>query len=347
MAIIDKPTDYFNTVLYTGTGSTQSITGLDFQPDLVWWKSRGAAQDHQWYDVIRGVTKAIESNKTTAEYTQSNGLTSFNSDGFTVGDGTAGNASGDTFASWNWKAGGTASSNTDGSITSSVSANQDAGFSIVSYSGNLSNIGVATVGHGLGVAPQMIIIKNTNNTADWGVLHTGLTSFNYLIELNTTDAEVDKTGNGSMSAPTTTVFSTNYTNALNVSGRDYIAYCFAEKQGYSKFGSYTGNGSTDGTFVYTGFKPAWVMVKRTDGARNWVMCDNKRDTFNVVNNQLYADLSNAEESAGSGLGRDFLSNGFKQRGIGAAYNASGGSYIFMAFAENPFVTSTGVPATAR
>jgi len=340
MAQINKPDEYFNTVLYTGNGSTQSITGVGFQPDLVWWKSRGAAQDHQWYDVIRGVTKAIESNKTTAEYTQSNGLTSFNSDGFTVGDGTAGNASGDTFASWNWKAGGTASSNTDGSITSNVSANTTSGFSIVSYTGTGAN---ATVGHGLGVAPKVVIIKSLSATYEWRSYFSPIGAGKYMV-LNENYSEATASNFMNNTAPTSSVFSLGSGTTPNGSGTTYIAYCFADVQGFSKFGSYTGNGSADGTFVYTGFKPAFVIIKQTNFGNSWRMYDNKRSTFNVVTKELYPNTSDAEATTDK---MDFVSNGFKFRTSATNANESGSPYIYMAFAENPLVGTNNIPATAR
>ena len=337
---IDKPSDYFNTKLYTGNGSTQSITGVGFQPDLVWWKSRGSAQDHQWYDVIRGVTKAIESNKTTAEYTQANGLTSFNSDGFTVGDGTAGNASGDTFASWNWLASNTTASNTDGSITSTVSANTTSGFSIVSWTGSGSH--PSTIGHGLGAVPQIYIVKARSELQSWYMYNANLGN-NKIIELNTTSASYTD-NNWNSTTPTSSVFTVNNNN-VNENTQTYIAYCFVEKKGFSRFGSYVGNGSNDGSYIHLGFKPAFVMFKNTDALGDWTIQDSARDTFNLADARLYANLSNAENDGT--LGVDFLSNGIKIRTSSAGWNTSAQTSIYMAFAENPFVTSTKIPTTAR
>ena len=342
---IDKPSDYFNTKLYTGNGSTQSITGVGFKPDWVWLKHRDGAQDNNLFDAVRGVTKYIESNTNDAEATDVNRLTSFNTDGFTLGNEAVVNGNYNLYVSWNWLGANGTASNTDGSITSTVSANTTSGFSIVSWTGTGTN--PSTIGHGLGTAPSCIILKNrdaSGGIGEWYVGHDGI-GWTDRLKLNTDQTTASSVTLWNNTAPTSFVFTIS--SSLNFSGDNTIAYCFAEKKGFSKFGSYTGNGSTDGTFVYTGFKPAWVMVKRTDNARSWIMNDNKRDTFNVVNNQLYADLNYAEASAGSGLGTDFLSNGFKQRGIGAGYNASGGTYIYMAFAENPFVTSTSIPCTAR
>jgi hypothetical protein len=265
MAIIDKPSDYFNTKLYTGTGSSLANTGVGFQPDLVWIKGRSGATEHVLTDSVRGVTKELSSNDTGAEETVAQGLTAFNSDGFTVGTDGSYNTSSATYASWNWKAGGTASSNTDGSITSSVSANTTSGFSIVSYSGTSGN---GTIGHGLDSAPKMVIVKALASGRDWMTYHKSVGATKYLF-LNATDASASSSGIWNDTDPTSTVVHLGSSNSVNGTGINYIAYCFAEKQGYSKFGSYTGNGSTDGTFVYTGFKPAWVMVKKTNGATNW------------------------------------------------------------------------------
>jgi len=338
MAQINKPDEYFNTKLYTGNGSTQSFTGVGFQPDLIWVKSRSNTEPHIWTDVVRGANKNIRSNATSSEFTDANNITSFDSDGFSVGTGGAVNENTYTFASWNWLAGGTASSNTDGSITSNVSANTTSGFSIVSYTGNLT--ANATVGHSLGVAPAMIIIKNRTDAVDWFVYHKNLTS-TYNVKLNTTDAEF---GGAYIFDSTSSTFKLRDHNVVNGSGDSMIAYVFAEKQGFSKFGSYIGNGSTDGTFVYTGFKPAMVIYKKSSGTENWFIHDNKRQGFNPENELLFPDLSNAEGTVNR---IDLLSNGFKATTSDGGINGSGATYIYMAFAENPFVTSTGVPATAR
>jgi hypothetical protein len=345
---IDKGSKYFNTVLYTGNGSTQSITGVGFQPDWVWTKSRSNAVGNLVHDVLRGTNKSLSTRETRAEETDSpTSLTSFNSDGFSLGSNTGINGSGYTFVSWNWLANGTGSSNTAGTISSTVSANTTSGFSIVSYTGTGAN---ATVGHGLGVAPKVVIVKKRSSGADdWYVNHTSAsaTAGSYL-KLNSTQAVI--TGSASRwnnTNPTSTLFTIGTDAGLNGSGATYIAYCFAEIKGYSKFGSYTGNGSADGTFVYTGFKPAWVMTKERSGANSWHIHDNKRNLFNVVNTQLKAESSGADDTpAGGENSRDFLSNGFKFRNSDHN-NQSGQTYIYMAFAENPFVSSNGIPTTAR
>ncbi len=344
---IDKPSDYFNTVLYTGTGSELSISSLDFSPDWVWVKQRGADASHFLYDSVRGATKSIRSNSTNAEATVSESLKSFDSNGFTLGTSAEPNTSSGTYVGWSWKGSdSSAVSNTDGSITSTVSANTTAGFSIVSYTGDGS--ATATVGHGLGVEPDMIIAKQrSTGTHNWVVQHKSL-STNNVILLDTTGAAYSpSTATWDSANNSSTVFGIATNDNINASSETYIAYCFAEKKGYSKFGSYTGNGNADGTFVYTGFKPAWVMVKRTDTTNAWLMHDIKRSTLNPMDNQLFANTSGAEDTTSSNDNFDFLSQGFKCRNTGAAYNASGGTYIYMAFAENPFVTSTGIPTTAR
>ena len=346
---ITKPTDYFTPNLHTGTGSATSITGLDFQPDLVWVKQRDGTNGNGLYDVIRGATQYIGTDYTGAEATVAGTVTAFNSDGFSVGTHASVNGSSNTYVSWNWLAGGTASSNTDGSITSSVSANTTAGFSIVSFTGTGS---AGTIGHGLGAIPVMGIFKNrTDSATNWRVWHQGITNTQILELSATSAAAVPGTADFNISNNTTDVWGLETNNQSNGSGDSMIAYIFAEKKGFSKFGSYTGNGSADGSFIYTGFKPAWVMIKRSDTGGvgyNWFMLDNKRGTYNPVNPFLKANASDAESTA-SWSKYDFLSNGFKLRDSDISINASGGTYIYMAFAENPLVSNTGggIPATAR
>jgi hypothetical protein len=352
---IDKPSDYFNTKLTTGTGSTQAVTGLGFQPDFLWGKRRDSTGNNTIFDVVRGITKGLETNSTGAEFTSTDYYDSFDSDGFTIASGSSGcgNGSGQTAVQWGWKANGAGVSNTDGSITSSVSANQDAGFSIVSWSGTGSN---GTIGHGLGAVPQVVLIKERNGTNNWVMSHQPLSAslgdYTRFMTLNS-DGAVSGAGNVVFqgSAFTSSYFNVGTSVASNRSGGTYIGYVFAEKTGFSKFSLYTGNGNADGTFVYTGFKPAFVMVKKTSGAgsSNWVIADTARSDVpnaNVNDQVLYPNLNNSEESS-SGLSVDLVSNGFKIRGTGGDRNTSGAPYIYMAFAENPFVTSTGIPTTAR
>ena len=351
---IDKPSDYFNTVLHSGDNSSpEPISGFGFQPDWIWTKCRTAAYDHSISDSVRGANKTIRSNNTSAEVSNDvyGNLTAFNSDGFTATTGSSSinyyNQSGQTYVNWGWKAGTSftndASATGIGSIDSTGSVNTDAGFSIISYTGTGS---AATVAHGLGVAPAMIIIKNRSTTNGWEVYHQSIGNTKYLA-LNVTDAALASASRWNNTSPTSTVFTVNTENGVNKSGSNLIAYCFAEKQGYSKFGSYTGNGSTDGIFVYTGFKPAWLVAKRTNDTGAWYTVDNKRDTFNVTHKWLDLNSSDAENTSSAALNVDFLSNGFKNRTSNNSRNGSGQSYIYMAFAENPFTTSTGIPATAK
>jgi hypothetical protein len=338
---INKSTDYFNTKLYTGDGtSSRDITGVGFQPDWVWIKCRSNAENHNVTDSVRGATKTLEPNNNVAEATYSTVVSAFISDGFTVGNSDYVNGNTRTYASWNWLAGGTASSNTDGSITSSVSASTTSGFSIVSYTGTGSS---ATVGHGLGASPDLVIIKKRNAAEDWLVQTSALGYSSKYIVLNSTGASA--TNDGSLvNSVSSTTFSIGTNSYVNTSGHTYIAYCFAEKKGFSKFGSYTGNGSSNGPFVYTGFKPAFVLVKQSSAAgENWFICDNKREGYNAENNRLLPDASSTE-STDSPI--DILSNGFKARQSGAAVNGSGATYIYMAFGQS-LVGSNNVPCTAR
>jgi hypothetical protein len=325
--------EYFNTVLYTGNGSTQSITGVGFQPDFVWIKGRSHVTNNRLSDAVRGVNKSLITNSTNAEDTSSSYcVTSFNSDGFSLTSGAGDvNQSGETHVAWNWKANGASVSNTDGTITSTVSANTDSGFSIVTYTG--TNVTGATVGHGLGTTPSMIIIKQRDVLRSWFVYHISIGNTGY-IQLHLTDAE-DKPNSTvwNNSGPSSTTFTIGSSSGVNESGGTYVAYCFAAIPGYSAFGSYTGNGSTDGSFVYLGFRPRFVMVKRTNDTGSWRMFDNARSPENVVARYLYANLTNAEDT---GAVLDFVSNGFKFRNDSTDNNASGSTYIYMAFAENPF-----------
>jgi hypothetical protein len=337
---IDKPSKYFTAKTYTGTGATQSISGLEFSPDLVWIKQRSGVTWHNLYDVVRGTTKALASNDTGADDTRATGLTAFTSDGFTLGTDNNANGSSNTYVSWCWDANGAGVSNTNGSISSTVSANTTSGFSIVSYTGN-GTVG-ATIGHSLGVTPKMIIVKNRTSVSDWMVWFTGFTS-NQGLNLNNSGATFTS-ANTFISSVGSSTFAIGNSSLVNTNTNTYIAYCFAEVKGFSKFGSYTGNGSADGTFVYTGFSPAFVICKSSSGAFSWVIKDSKRPSYNPASNYLYAQSTNAEATD---IAFDFLSNGFKTRATGSDTNGSGGTYIYMAFASNPFVTSGGIPVTAR
>ena len=324
--------DYFNTVLYTGNGSTQSITGVGFQPDWLWIKSRSTTDSHGIFDSNRGSTKRLFANALDKESTQSAGVTSFDSDGFSLGSNLGQNRSSATLVAWNWKAnGGTTSSNSDGSITSTVQANTTAGFSIVQYVATGSN---ATVGHGLGVEPDTVWVKNRDtDSRHW---------MSYWRPLGGTDRMIFNTGataststSFNNTSPTSTVFSIGTSAHVNDTSDNYIAYCFASVEGYSKIGSYTGNGNADGTFVYTGFRPAFIIYKKTSGTGNWGMLDNTRSTSNLTQAWVASNLANAETNE-STRALDFLSNGFKARGTNADLNTNSATYIYMAFAENPF-----------
>ena len=351
---IDKPTDYFNTVLYTGDASSpRTISGVGFSPDWVWCKNRTTANDNRLVDQVRGANKELSSNRTLAEYSDNSdgNLTAFTSDGFTITQGSANinnwNKNTDSYVVWNWLAGGTASSNTDGSITSSVSASTTAGISIVSYTGNATN--GATVGHGLGAVPDMLIGKDLSDGSGWGIWHKNLSGATYRLAF-TTDAQSNDSflfGGSGNTLPTSTVFTLGSGGGLNGSNAN-IVYAFTSIKGYSKFGSYTGNGNNDGTFVYTGFKPAFLMVKKSSASgSDWNLHHNKSPGFNVNDNYLAPNSSAAEVTNNSFQIFDLLSNGFKCRGTGTGTNASGETHIYMAFAENPFVTSGGIPTTAR
>ena len=337
---IKKPSDYFNTKLYTGNGSTQTISSVGFEPSMTWLKNRDTGNDHELFDAIRGATKTIYPNRNDAEYTNASGsLTSFNSDGFSVGSGDGANKSGSGIASWNWKANGAGSANTDGATASTVSANITSGFSIVSYTGTGSQ---TTVGHGLGVTPKMIIVKRLQNAEDFAVYHASNGAGTYQ-SLNTTEAKQTNANRFNV-APTSSVFTVNTHESVNFA-ENYIAYCFAEKQGFSKFGSYVGNGNSDGTFVYTGFKSSFIMSKSYTNTEQWIMKDVARDTFNPVEKNLSASSASSEAGWGTAYDIDILSNGFKMRDGSGQTNGNGYGFIYMAFAEEPLVGDN--PATAR
>ena len=351
---IDDPSAFFQTALYTGNGTAIGSGGLtvtndgnsDLQPDWIWHKNYGAAESHAVADTNRGTHKGLFTNELNAESTGgSQYVNSFNTDGFTVGNVGWANDSGQNYVAWQWKCnGGTTSSNTNGDVTSTVQANTTAGFSIVSWT---STGGNESVGHGLGITPNWFFTKNRSSGANWKVYHDKNTSAPQTdnVSLNKTDATQDDAAAWNDTAPTSTTFTVGTdAGSGGSSGNNMIAYCFAEIQGYSKFGSYTGNGNADGAFVYTGFKPAWLMIKRIDSANHWLMFDIKRDTINVGEKWLRADTNDA---ASTGIYWDGLSNGFKARTNDPIINASGGTYIYMTFAEHPFVSSKGVPVTAR
>jgi len=351
---IVKPTDNFRTKLYAGNGSARSITfdeSANMQPDLMWLKGRDTTASWLCNDAVRGATKRLKLDQTSAESTETGMITSFNTNGFSLGTTSTSNNNGSNYVAFNWKANGAGSANTNGSLNSTVSANTTAGFSIVTYTAGGSSA-VSTIGHGLGAVPKMIIVKgrDANSTPDqWMVYHEALGNTKR-IKLNSTDAAATGSGYWNNTTPTSSLFTVGSSSEGNSANGVYIAYCFADVTGYSKFGSYIGNASNDGTFVYTGFKPAFVIAKLTSVAgENWYVWDNKRSTAgNVVDKFLYPNLTNAE--VGSTNFIDFLSNGFKLRSSSDVLNGSGNTHIYMAFAENPLVANSGtegVPATAR
>jgi len=357
---IDDPSVYFQTTLYTGSGSsTQNVVNggnSDLQPDLVWVKHRGATRWHRLVDSSRGASKNLYSNEDDAEGTEAS-VTAFNSDGFSLGTDTGSdgwNEDGDAHVAWQWKAnGGTATATgaeSGNNPAYSAQANQTAGFSIITYTGTGAE---GDVTHGLGGKPDWIITKVRNGNGDepWPVWHKDLSSADAdngaYIYLNTTGQGQTTSVFYEGDAISTTVVAFKGGNAnVNADGTNYVMYCFRSIQGYSSFGSYTGGGGDNRPFVYTGFKPAWLMIKRTDSSTNanWYIVDNARNTFNVLNLELYANESNADTTR---IAIDFLSNGFKIRNSASGYNADGSTYIYMAFAESPFVSSKGVPTTAR
>ena len=344
---INKSTDYFNTKLYTGNGSTQAITGVSFQPDWVWIKNRQNSYNHALFDAVRGVTKFIASNNANDEETNANELTAFGADGFTTGNADRTNKNNDSFVSWNWK-GGTTSGLSGGSITpSGYSYNATSGFGVYKYTGNGSN---STITHGLGKIPKLVIIKRLNASEDWAVFRYDVTvannNANNYLELNTSNAQAGDSGArwGVYQNMNTNTFGIGTDNATNANGSTYVAYVFTDIKGFSKVGTYTGTGNADGPFIYTGFKPAFILQKRIAVAGSWNLLDNKRLGYNPDNNRLFPD-TNAVDNTLDII--DIYSNGFKITNSGSNYNNSGEVNIYMAFAAAPLVGTNNVPANAR
>jgi hypothetical protein len=335
--LVTKPSDLFDVKLYTGNGGTQTISGLGFSPDFLWFKARSIAYSHALYDTVRGYTKSLVSNSTVAEGTEAGGLSAFNSDGFSLnGENTvygSTNTNGQTYVAWCWDAGSSTVTNTAGSISSQVRANASAGFSIVTYTGNISSN--QTIGHGLGAAPSLIICKKRSGTDGWPVYHSSLGSVEY-VRLESTAAKVSTSPVWASTSPTSTVFTVGQTGLVNETGETYVAYCFAPVVGYSSFGSYTGNGSADGPFVYTGFRPRWILYKNSSQASDWAVYDAVRSSYNVVNDYLTPNTSAAEGVDYTNGNFDILSNGFKIRATWIGQNGSGNTIIYAAFAESPF-----------
>ena len=357
---IDDPSAYFTTTLWTGSGTSsgRSITNDanagDFKPDWLWIKPRTGtnAAHHQLYDSSRGVSKSLRSNADAAEIASSayGHVSAFDTNGFTSVAGSNNNENlnenSSTFVAWQWKCnGGTKADNDDGSVTVNLQVNQEAGFSIGTYTGTGSQL---TLGHGLGAVPKLHITKKLNAADAWNVYHESIGNTHGL-RLNNADAKEDFGFYGDTS-PTSSVFTVGGVtdnDRLNTNGGSYVFYSFAEKQGYSRFGSYVGNANANGTFVYLGFKPAWVLIKKSSAGENWSIVDNKRSPFNVMDERLVPNSSAVEESnQGGGDSIDFVSNGFKCRDGAGQFNDAN-TYVYMAFAEHPFVSSEGVPTTAK
>jgi len=333
---IKNPGEYFKTVLWTGDGAARSITGIGFTPDLVWIKRRTETADHRIFDSVRGPAKILYSSSSAQENPDTSSLTSFDDDGFSAVSDYGTNGNGGNFVAWCWRAGvGTTSTNTDGTIPSVVSANQDAGFSIVSWTSTGSNDALQTVGHGLNTAPNMIILKNRDAAVNWRVYHSGIPSPNNSLSLNTTEVAFNfwpSVGDDTFGLAN----STTTGQASGTGNQDIIAYCWTEIEGFSKFGSYEGNLNADGPFVYCGFKPAWVMIKTAEQSGDWIILDSSRNPTNPCNNRIDAN-SSGEETPETLI--DFLSNGFKLRTSSASKNPDGEKVVFMAFAESPFQTA--------
>ena len=339
---IDDAGSFFNPVLYTGTGAELVISGAGFQPDLIWNKERSGPEGQNWTDAVRGVTKYVMSNNDDGESTNVQSVKSFDSGGFTLGTFDGMNTNTETYVSWNWKA-GTTSGLSGGTITpTGYSINTTSGFGIYLYTGTNVN---ATIAHGLGVAPNLVIIKRLTSGAGWLVQDTSLTSADYIIKLNSSDAESSDSANFNGTFPTSTVFSVGTSNNTNKTGDAHIAYVFANVQGYSQFSSYIGNGNADGPFVYTGFRPAFVIIKRRDSGTHWFTYDDKRQGYNAKQSWLYANSGSAENTTGGTI--NLLSNGFKLTSSEADLNNSGSVILYVAFAQSPFVNSEGVPTNAR
>ena len=346
-----QPTDYFNTLLFVGTQTADSaFTGLGFSPDIVWVKGRNYSDSPGWWDTVRGAGYGMNPTNTAAQSSfYPNGLTSFDADGFTMGNENSTNYSGKLMASWSWKAGTTSGIATDGSTTitpSTYSFNQAAGISILKYTGN--NTSGAKVAHGLGVAPSMIIVKQSSATRNWGMYNIGTNAGSspedYIFEFDQTGGKIDNVGYWNDTVPDSVNFTIgNHAVTNGDNGGTYMAYCFAAKKGFSKFGSYTGNGNIDGPFIYTGFRPA-MIIRKKDGTDDWMQVDNKRLGYNPNNAYLFPNATNAESDV---TRIDLCANGFKLRTTDAGDNGDGTNYIYMAFAEFPFVSSNSKPTTAR
>ena len=340
---IPKSSSYFNTKLYTGTGSSQVLTGVGFSPDLIWTATRNESEIRPMNDSVNGINNYLRSNDSDTLETSGTNITAQSSDGYTVGTTDRFNQSSNSFVSWNWKAGTTGSGTSTGSGTGkaySYSVSTTSGFSIVKYVGN----GTAghTIPHHLGAVPKMIITKNLGRGEHWRVYHSSIGNANKLSLNNVTPSASATEWNST--TPTSSVFSIGTGEQINYNDDNYIAYCFAAVPGFSAMGSYTGNQLTNGPFIYTGFKPAFILSKKIDGASDWYIFDSKREGYNIDNDTLLANQTNAESTTDY---LDIFSNGYKVRTTDGDLNTNNGRYVYLAFAENPFVASNGVAATAR
>ena len=339
---IDDPTLHFNTKLYTGTGSELAITGVGFQPDFTWIKERNGSTNHMLTDSVRGATKTLHAHNIDSESTDAQALKSFDSDGFTVGTDGDVNTNTDTYVSWNWKSGGSASNNTDGNKTISLSVNTTAGFSVGTYAGTGQD---STIGHGLGAVPDWLMIKNrSSGSRKWQLWHNGLTGTNKYLAIDRSDAELTDTASWDNTAHSNTVWNTYGSGEANQNGENFVCYAWTSIQGFSKFGSYTGNANANGPFIYTGFKPAWIMTKQINGGSSWIVHDNKRDPINPIDEFFTVEEPDAVGDLDS---FDLLSNGFKVRTSNGDRNSSGDIFAYWAFAESPLVNSEGIPNNAR
>ena len=341
MAYSINPKDYFNTVLYTGNGSTNNITGVGFQPDWIWCKKRSGAQDHASVDAVRAVTKVLFPNLGNGETTQATSVTAFGTDGFTLGSSGDFNDNSATYVSWNWKMNGAGSSNSDGSVTTTVSVNATAKMSIVKWTGTGS---AATIGHGLGVKPDYIIVKSLDSGENW-VVWSNAMGANQFLRLSTYASLGTDTAVWNNTAPTSSVFYVSNDNTTNKSGAGMVAYCFKNVDGFCRAGDYEGNGNTDGTFIYTGFRPAFILTKLANtGSEDWKLHDDKRPGRNETNDFVQPSNNNAELDTSNQL--DILSHGFKWRSNNTATNSNGNTIIFLAFAREAFVGTNNTPSLA-
>jgi hypothetical protein len=340
---IDDPSLHFNTILYSGNETGRTLTGVGFQPDFTWIKQRNRSDPHILVDSVRGGTKELSVERTSAEHTEAQGLQSFNSDGFVLGTHVDVNRNSTNMVAWNWKAGGSASNNTDGNKTISLSVNTTAGFSVGTYAGTGQD---STIGHGLGAVPDWLMIKNrSSGSRKWQLWHNGLTGTNKYLAIDRSDAELTDSASWDNTAHSNTVWNTYGSGEANQNGENFVCYAWTSIQGFSKFGSYTGNGNANGPFIYTGFKPAWIMTKQINGGSSWIVHDNKRDPINAVTEYFTVEEPDAAGTLANSF--DLCSNGFKVRTSNGDRNSSGDSFAYWAFAESPLVNSEGIPNNAR